>query len=155
PTNKPFDFRIWNQVSVLMKNNDIDVLHAHGTRAFSNTFFSAKKYKVSIIYTVHGWSFHPDQSKLTQWIRKSSEGYLIGKANKVVFVSQSDGEHGRKSFGDFQYKVIKNSINEAKFNPDNSFSNIRKEIGIEKDVFLIGFIARITKQKNLSVLLDA
>ncbi len=155
PSKMPFDFRVWHQVSELIRKNGIHILHAHGTRAFSNTFFSAKLYSIPIIYTVHGWSFHPDQNSIKKWFRMKSEGYLIQNASLTVFVSESNYDEGKKHFGDFKYKIIKNSINDKKFNPDNAFSDIRKEIGIEKNAFVIGFIARITKQKNLAVLLDA
>src|SRR5688500_7348581 len=35
-TEKPFDFRVWKGVQEIIKQEKIDILHAHGTRAASN-----------------------------------------------------------------------------------------------------------------------
>jgi len=154
PTTTPFDLTTWNRVSNIVKDRKIDVIHAHGTRAFSNTFYSSRLNRIPIIYTVHGWSFHPDQNPLVKWIRIACEGFLIKKAYQTIFVSKTNFNEGIKYYGKFNAKVIRNGINQLKFNPDKIFSNFREEFNISKDVFLVGFIARITKQKNPMILLD-
>ena len=51
--------------------------------------------------------------------------------------------------------VIQNGINLHKFNPSLTAHDVRAELGIAKDVLLVGYIARITAQKDPFTLLRA
>ena len=44
--------------------------------------------------------------------------------------------------------MIENGINLQRFNPDGNFKDIREELHIGKEEFIIGFIARMTLQKS-------
>ena len=59
-------------------------MHAHGTRAMSNVFASASKYRIPLMYTVHGWSFHPDQPFFIRKMREYSEWFLTSKDEKSL-----------------------------------------------------------------------
>jgi glycosyltransferase involved in cell wall biosynthesis/cellulose synthase/poly-beta-1,6-N-acetylglucosamine synthase-like glycosyltransferase len=155
PTEAPFNYTIRRSVSRIVLENRIDVLHAHGTRAFSNCFFVRQKLGIPTIYTVHGWSFHQDQSRLTKWMRVSSEKYLIKRADTTVLVSNSDLLDGKRHFGNFNHKIIRNAVDLSSFDPSKSYCDLRGELGISDETFLVGFIARVTKQKNLKLLIDA
>lgn len=154
-TEKPFDFTKWQKVKKLLKAEKIDILHAHGTRAFSNTFWAAKKLGLPIIYTVHGWSFHADQPSLIKTYRTLGEKLLVGKSDITICVSENNLKEGQQLFDMPHGKVIKNGINLQKFNKGNSFKDIRAELGIAKDVILVGYIARITVQKDPFTLIKA
>ena len=65
-TQKSFDYHVWPKVADLVRDEEIDVVHAHGTRAMSNMYRSAIQGKVPLVYTCHGWSFHPDQNLLVK-----------------------------------------------------------------------------------------
>ncbi|MFC4210480.1 glycosyltransferase family 4 protein [Pedobacter lithocola] len=147
-TEKPFNFRVWKQVRQIISAENIDLIHAHGTRANSNTFYSAKLLKIPLVYTVHGWSFHPDQSKMVKFIRSMSERFLVSVANKTICVSKSNLIEGKTKFPMTNATVIANGINRFKFNPDKEFKNIRLEFGIDESFILVGYIARITNQKS-------
>ena len=62
PSEKAFDFTEWKKVKKLMQEEQIDLVHIHGTRATSNIYWAAKNLGLPVIYTIHGWSFHDDQS---------------------------------------------------------------------------------------------
>ncbi|MCC5929933.1 MAG: glycosyltransferase family 4 protein [Cyclobacteriaceae bacterium] len=147
-TETPFDLRVWRTVKKFIKKEKFDLVHAHGTRAFSNTFWASRSLKIPAIYTVHGWSFHPDQKPLVKNIRIQSEKFLSKKANQVVTVSNSNDQLARNLFGSFESITIKNGIDFEKFNPEKKTKDIRAEYGIPKDATLIGYIARITRQKD-------
>lgn len=154
-TEKPFDFSVWKEVGEILKQEKIDIVHAHGTRANSNTFKAAQKLGIPLLYTVHGWSFHNDQNFLVKNIRTYSEKFLVQNAQKTICVSNSNYEDGAKRFSMKNATVITNGINLAKFNLNNSFKDIRKEFGIKADEILVGFIARMTAQKDPFTLLKA
>ncbi|SMC95988.1 glycosyltransferase family 4 protein [Pedobacter africanus] len=146
-TEKPFDFKVWTAVKGIVANEGINLIHAHGTRANSNTFYAARSLKIPLIYTVHGWSFHPDQSKLVKMIRTQSERLLVSLANKTICVSKSNLEEGKRKFNMPRATVIVNGINQVKFNPDKAYRDVRAELGVDKDLILVGYVARITAQK--------
>lgn len=146
-TEKPFDIKVWKEVKRIIEDEEINLVHAHGTRANSNTFYSAKKLNIPLIYTVHGWSFHPDQNRIIKIVRTMSERFLVNTANKTICVSQSNLNEGRNKFPMKDAVVIENGINQLKFNPNQKYKNVRAEFGIDDKTVLVGYIARITRQK--------
>lgn len=154
-TEKPFNFRVWGDVKKILKSEKIDIVHAHGTRACSNTFSSARNLKIPVIYTVHGWSFHPDQGKVLKTMRILSERFLVSKVNTTVCVSEGNLKEGKRNFPMPRGIVVNYGINQVKFNPNNTYSDIRKEFGIGQDEVLISYIVRITIQKDPLVYIQA
>jgi glycosyltransferase involved in cell wall biosynthesis len=155
PSEKPFDFSIWNNVLDVLKKEDIQLIHTHGTRATSNLLRSAKKLNIPLIYTIHGWSFHDDQKMITKKIRVLSEKYLTAKTALNVAVSKSNFLSGKKLIPKLEAEVINNGIDLQKFNPQNKCKDIRAELGIPKDDILLIFIARFTSHKQPLSLIKA
>lgn len=154
-TEKGFDWRIWKRVKDLIRELEIDIVHAHGTRANSNLFLAAGQLKLPLIYTVHGWSFHQDQKPLVKLIRKLSERFLTSVSDSVICVSKSNQADGVKGWNMKRSIVIYNGINTDKFNPDKPYTDIRKEFGIGENKTLIAYIVRITTQKDPLTLIRA
>jgi len=154
-TEKPFNIFIWKKVKNLIKENQIDIIHAHGTRANSNVFWAAKSLEIPLIYTIHGWSFHDDQKPLVKKFRILSEKFLTSKASLNISVSESNKQSGQKYIKSFSSTVVNNGIDQEKFNPAKSFSDIRQELGIDKNATLLLFIARFTAHKQPLTLIRA
>lgn len=155
PTEKPFAFGVWQQVKNLMIELKVDLVHAHGTRACSNVIWPAKQLDIPVIYTVHGWSFHPDQKWFVQTIRKWGERWLTRNSRVNIAVSDSNKKMGEQLIPGLQMTVIKNGISFQKFDADGVYSDIRKELNIDKSALLIVFIARFTYHKQPLVLVRA
>jgi len=147
-TSHAFDFNVQQKIKRILKKEQIELIHVHGSRAASNMVLLSKLMKIPMIYTVHGWSFHPDQSGLIRWLRILSEKIICRSSRKVICVSESNRQTGQKSFGLKNAMVIENGIDLNRFNPEQSFANIRKELGIQRTDFVVGFIGRITVQKD-------
>jgi glycosyltransferase involved in cell wall biosynthesis len=155
PTTKPFDFTKWKEVKSLLLKEKVDLVHAHGTRANSNVLWAARSLGIPVIYTVHGWSFHPDQGKIVRTIRIMGERYLTSKSDLNISVSASNQKTGKDHLGTFNSIVINNGIDLKKFDPAKPRKNIRAELGIPEDVPLILFIARFTSHKQPLTLIRA
>lgn len=154
-TERGFSFGVWRKVKELMQREQIDVVHAHGTRALSNVFWAARKLRIPIIYTIHGWSFHIDQKFPVRKIREISEKFLTSVTDKNICVSKSNEEDGIKRFNMKRSTVIYNAVNLNKFNPERKFKDIREELSIPGDVTLLGYIVRITGQKDPFTMINA
>ena len=147
-TEKPFDIKVQGQIIKILQDEHIQLVHAHGSRAASNILYPVHILNIPMVYTVHGWSFHDDQSYIVQKLRGWSEKIICSFASQVICVSESNKETGSKVFGLKHAIVIENGVNLDKFNPDGSFKNLRPEFGFSESDFIVGFIARCTKQKN-------
>ena len=154
-TQKPFDISIQKKIIKLIKEEEIQIIHAHGSRAASNILCTARLLHIPFIYTVHGWSFHDDQPFLVKKLRGWSEKLICHYATKVICVSQSNKDTGKEVFGLKEAVVIENGINLNRFNPDSSYVNLRKAFGFSESDCIVGFIARCTKQKNPIIYLEA
>ena len=155
PTLRPFDFTKWKAVKKLLQEHGFDIVHAHGTRANSNILWAARSLGIPVIYTVHGWSFHPDQKPLVRNIRIMGERYLTSRSQLNISVSSSNQQSGKKHMQAFRSVVINNGIDLKRFNPDAPHRDIRTELGIPKDSLLVLFIARFTSHKQPLSLLKA
>lgn len=56
-TKKPFNVFVWPRVYALLRSLKPDLLHIHGTKAGSNTIFSARMLGIPAVYTVQGGPF--------------------------------------------------------------------------------------------------
>ena len=154
-TEKPFDITKWKPVKKLLQDKQIDLVHAHGTRANSNTLWAAKSLKIPVIYTIHGWSFHPDQNQIVKKLRIAGEKYLVKNSTQNISVSVSNQQSGKAFIPSFNSVVINNGIDLKKFNPQNTYKNIRQELNIPEDKIIVLFIARFTIQKQPLALIKA
>lgn len=147
-SEKPFDVRVLRQVRDLLRQEDIRLVHAHGSRAASNVLIPARQLHLPVVYTVHGWSFHDDQPWLVKLLRGWSEKLLCHYASEVICVSQSNKDTGREVFGLKSAVVIDNGVNLRRFCPDQTGTLLRANFHFAGTDFVVGFIARCTKQKN-------
>lgn len=154
-TEKPFDLSKWGRVKKFIKSHQIDIVHAHGTRANSNVLWAARSLGLPVAYTVHGWSFHQDQSFLVRTLRTMGEKYLTQNSTINISVSASNQQSGKEVMPSFRSIVINNGIDQKKFNPENQFADIRKELGLSAETILVLFIARFTSHKQPLRLIDA
>lgn len=154
-TEKPFDISKWKKVKQFIQQNDISLVHAHGTRANSNVFWATRKLKLPLVYTIHGWSFHDDQQPLIRKIRVMGEQLLTNKSDVNISVSASNQQTGKKYFPKFNSVVINNGIDQKKFDPTRTFKNIRQELNIAEDATLLLFVARFIHQKQPLKLIEA
>ena len=148
PNLKPFNLFIWDKVYELIKSKKYDIIHSHGTRAFSNCFFAAGKAKIPKIYTVHGWSFHPDQNFVVRQLRLRSEKFLTQRSNLNILVSSCNQKEGFDRLNLKNSLVVKNGVDLKHFCTNRSEDVLRKEIPSLKGKKLIGLIARLTGQKD-------
>jgi glycosyltransferase involved in cell wall biosynthesis len=147
-TETPFDIRVWKKVKNLIADNEIDIVHAHGTRACSNMFWAAGRLQLPMIYTCHAWSFHLDQQPLVKKMRIWSEDFLTSRMDVNICGCEANKNTGKELFRDFDAVVINNSIDSKKFNPYNQYKDVRSELGIGKDELVIVSVARFTSQKQ-------
>lgn len=154
-TTRPFDVSKWKNVRRLIKKIQPHIVHAHGTRANSNVLWAAKSLQLPVVYTVHGWSFHPDQNRLVKACRIFGERYLTSHSDLNISVSISNQQTGKNYIAGFKSVVVSNGIDQKRFDPNKQFRNIKAELGISSEKTLVVFIARFTSHKQPLTLIRA
>ena len=154
-TERPFDVTKWRKVKQLMAAEGVDLVHAHGTRASSNTLWAARRLGIPLVYTVHGWSFHDDQPFLVRKLRIWGERWITARSALNIAVSASNRQSGVDSIPGFRAVVVNNGIDQRKFSPARTFKDIRGELNIPGDVVLLLFLARFTAHKQPLTLIRA
>lgn len=147
-TQKAFDFKIQKQIEKIIKEEEMDLIHAHGSRAASNMLWTSIKCRIPMVYTVHGWSFHQDQHPIVYKLRAISEKIICHYSKEVICVSDNNFQSGKETFGLKKGLVIDNGVNLKRFDATLVKSNVRQELGIDKEDFIVGFIGRVTLQKS-------
>ena len=149
-TSTAFDVRVMSEVKEVVKSEQIDLIHAHGSRAASNMLLVSQRMGVPMIYTVHGWSFHEGMGKLIYKLRVWSERLICRFSERVICVSESNYRTGQEAFGLKKGKceVIENGVDLHRFDASATYPDLRTELGFSKDDFVVAFICRITSQKG-------
>lgn len=154
-TERPFDVSKWKKVKDFLVQQKIDIIHAHGTRANSNIIWAARSLDIPVVYTIHGWSFHPDQHFLLRKLRIMGESYLTNRTHTNISVSMANQRAGKKYVKKFSSVLINYGVDQNKFNANNIRADIRSELGIPESRVLVLFIARFTKQKQPIAMVQA
>jgi glycosyltransferase involved in cell wall biosynthesis len=83
------------------------------------------------------------------------EKYISSRTDLNISVSQSNQLSGKDFIPSFTSVVINNGIDQKKFNPENTITNLRSELNIGAEKILVLFIARFTSHKQPLALLRA
>ena len=147
-TETPFDVRKWGAVKKYLKEKQVQLIHAHGTRASSNVLWAARSLGIPVVYTIHGWSFHPDQQPLLRKLRIAGERYITRRTAVNISVSEANKASGKENIASFQSTLVNYGIDQTRFSPSAVMKDVRAELGIGREKLLVLFIARFTLQKQ-------
>lgn len=147
-SEKAFDITVWKQVKRFMQQQHVDIVHVHGTRANTNVLWAARSLQLPLVYTIHGWSFHEGLHPVMKRARIAAEKYITRKAHVNICVSESNRQTGLKAFGGFNAEVVRNGVNPQKFDPSALYPDVRSACGIPAHHLVVGYIARMTLQKD-------
>lgn len=151
------DFKQTLKIIRIIEQEEITLLHAHGTKAAGKSLLPALFCMVPIIYTIHSWSWHPGVSKFGAWFRKMVERILAKYVHTSICVSHADNRIGREHLGIRTCRVVQNAVPRDKplALTSRKKETIRTMLGYQQDDFVVLFLARVTQQKDPLTLLEA
>ncbi|HOW13088.1 MAG TPA: glycosyltransferase family 4 protein [Candidatus Pacearchaeota archaeon] len=157
-SSKTSFFSIIKNLRKIIKQNQIDIVHAQGTRAacWTRILFLFSKNRPKIIYTLHG--FHIIRKN---FVVKNILLFFERILNRCVDVLVCVGESDKnlvlkyKTILSNKIKVIKNGIDLLKFqiNPESA-ENIKHELNLNNKLILSS-IARLHPQKDILTILNS
>ncbi|MFT5249444.1 MAG: glycosyltransferase involved in cell wall biosynthesis [bacterium] len=139
-----------------IKNLNIDVIHSHGYKPSVYGFLISKLISISIIATCHLW-FEIENKPLKMKVLVKLELYFYQWFSQIIAVSEQIKsilvENGLDAG---TIKVVANGVNiEEVANKDKIRLEVRKQLNISSDKFVILNSGRLTKQKAQWMLVEA
>ena len=152
-------YSIW-VIFLFFRKEKFDIVHVHTPVAALLGRIAARLCKVKfVVYTAHGFYFHDDMKPIKRLFFIKLEKFA-GKMTNLIFTqSKEDAALAvREGFiNSSRVFDIGNGVDVNLFNPDNILVNgqIRDELGISKNAFLVGMIGRQVVEKGIVELMEA
>lgn len=141
-----------------------DLIHSHGIFAALNGALINLLFRVPFVFTVHGLIEESDLkgSSFFRTIKLKLLSLVLKSADVMHHVSQDMLEEYRKLLPDFEGSkckviMIPNGIDVENYIQEKrcKAGNLRKELEIGSEVFLIGYLGRFMDRKGFPLILDA
>lgn len=146
----------YTQLDQLCKKTNYKFIHTHSPLASIISRLVAKKNKIPVIYTAHGFQFFKNGPKKDWLLYYPIEFFFSRITDSVITINKEDYAISKKMFFKNSYYVPGVGIDYAKFRgADNESGNLRKKLGfLEKD-FLILSVGELSKRKNHATIMKA
>ena len=136
----------------LIERENIDILHCHEPKSRLYGAVVSKMTGIPIVATHHLWTGQNLRTKLVE----SIDAAVLHGCDKVVGVSNSVAESMRRVLVSSQrIEVIPNGIDLSGFRDDLKGEEVRRSLGIPRDVPVIGAVGRLDMQKGHDRLIEA
>lgn len=144
------DYRAYRQLKKYIKESKPDIVHLHSSKAGVLGRLAAYKNKIPCVYNAHGWSFAMDVSKVKKNFYAFIERVMAKITYKIINISNFEQELAirYKITSEERMQVIYNGIDLSKYNEKFNKEKILNELKILNHPFIIGMVARLTKQKS-------
>ncbi len=148
-------FKVKQETNNFYKKHKYDIVELHAP-TFSFLFMKEAKKTGIPIRIIHTHSTNRSNNKTKNILSFLLNINMIKYSNLYFSCSQKSGEYwyGKKMCLKDNYYVINNGIDISNYKNDKKTrKKIRKELDIE-DKFVVGFVGRMSKDKNLFFLID-
>lgn len=147
------DWRVVSKLRRFVRDNDVQILHAHNLMAHMYSVLAAIGSRVSVVVTVHGLAYFG-----TKRIHRLQK-LLSLRTARVICVSDSilRVAVGRRCFRQWQLAVIRNGIQMERFvrRSISSTSAARQRLGVPAGAFVVGSVGRFAEVKNYPMMVRA
>lgn len=146
-------FRPWHAFRVrgALRQLGAEVVHTHNTAAGLYGGLGARLSGLPVVHTKHGANIAgtPRQG-LLNWLAFKLTDHVVAVSEAAREIARAEGiEASRLS-------IIDNGIDTARFAPQaHARASARDELSLPVDAFVVGSVARLSQEKNQSVLLEA
>ena len=162
-TRSPFNFKNIKAIFKLRKilnENDYDIIHTHTPvgSVVTRLAYKFSRSKAKLIYTCHGFHFYKG-SPIHYWlIFYPIEKYLMRYTDELLVMNKEDFEFTKKHFKNTNVKLINGvGFNKDRLNKkyeDREIEEIYKKNNINKDCFIVSYIAEFSDRKRQIELID-
>jgi glycosyltransferase involved in cell wall biosynthesis len=149
-----FDPRVWRQLRYLVRERQIDIIHAHDYKTNLLALFLAKVERIVPLSTVHGWT---GRTKREEWIYYPADKLLLRRFPRLVAVSSEIARTlFRWGIHPARVSIIRNAIDHEAFRRDRARETAeRVQLGLAHNAIIVGGVGRLEPQKRFDLLIDA
>jgi len=145
------DISALKALSNLIRNSDINLIHAHGSKPGYLARLAAGGTQIPVIYSPHCFSFHPGTPK---WVGKFYAALERFAAHyltrKIIVVADAELKLGLENLVGTpdQYITIHSGIDVSPFDVPFDPIAVRTSLRVPTSSLLIGVVGRLNRQKN-------
>lgn len=148
----------------LLREFGPDVVHTHTAKAGTVGRAAALLYRMTtrrrcaIVHTFHGHVFHSYYGRLATSLFLLIERCLARFTDRIIVLSPRQLEEINGTFRigrPAQFRVVPLGLDLASFRSDDESRDVRSELGIEHDAFVVGTVGRLTEVKDYPFFLTA
>lgn len=158
------NIKVVRELKKIINKEKFDIIHCHTPMGSVVTRLAAKKARkngIRVIYTAHGFHFYKGAPLINWLLFYPVEWYLAKYTDTIITINKEDYERAKNKFSrrckDIQY-VPGVGIDITKFNikiSDDEKCKLRESFGLEKEDFVLTYVARLDKNKNQGLLINA
>jgi glycosyltransferase involved in cell wall biosynthesis len=148
-----FDHRIWPALRRIVRDRQIDIVHAHDHKTDALTWALSRVDPVIPLSTAHGFAGRSRNERFYYAVEKR----LLARFPRVIAVSQKiKAELVRTGSKPDRIVVINNGIDHRTFRrSEEAGRRVRQSLDLAADVPVIGAVGRLEDEKRFDLLIDA
>jgi glycosyltransferase involved in cell wall biosynthesis len=149
-----FDVRIWPKLRRIVRERQIDIVHAHDYKTNLVALLLARRAGIIPLSTAHGWAGH---SRRERFVYYPADKRLLARFPRVVAVSNTIREilvqHGARPE---RIVLLLNAIDPDDFRRvPGRRDAVRQALGYGPDHFVVGAVGRLHPVKRFDLLMQA
>ena len=148
--------KVYYQLDRLIKQNQYDLIHCHSPIGGVLGRLIARKHNIRIIYTAHGFHFFKGAPLINWLVYYPIEKWLAKYTDVLITINKEDFERA-KNFRAKRVEYVPGvGVDVDKFaNHIVDRDQIRNEIGVPADSFMLLSVGELNKNKNHIVIIKA
>ena len=150
-----FDPRVLRAIRELVQRYNINLIHAHDhkTDLFAYLLRCRLRHKrIALVTTAHGWTISGIKGSLYRRLdmllmRRFDRLIAVSQATKALMVASGIPDH--------LISVVYNGIDTETWVSSHGQGNLREELGLKQAFPVVGYVGRLTAEKDLGTWLRA
>ncbi len=150
-------FESYKQILELTNKNKYNFIHCHTPTASVITRLVCKKSRIKCIYTAHGFHFYKGAPSINWMIFYPIEKYLSKYTDILITINKEDYNRAKNNFKMKAIEYIPGvGVDIQKFQLDDfDRDSYRKQLGLNKNDFMILSVGELNKNKNHEIIVRA
>jgi len=153
PCSSPFDWKTVLQIRNFVRDNGIDIVHAHGYKANFYGLMATRFTSIPVIATCHPWTEtdYSFRARMYTFLDK----FWLKRMDRVVAISEEVKQQLWSPQRNAVVDVIPNGIDLTRFNGKLQDRPLREQLGFESSNIIVGAVGRLVPEKGYSYLLES
>lgn len=142
----------YKKLKELQKQEKFDLIYCQQPVGGLMGRLIARKFKISCIYTAHGFFFFKGNNKLKNLVFKTVEKFLARYTDVLITINEEDYQACKNWKAKHIYKINGIGFDNKKYANEKTREEMRNELGL-KDEFAILTVAEFIERKNYDTML--